>query len=531
VRGEDKTRVRAQVMDRCVGRWSVSAQACERILEDTLHEERKRLETAPDNALSAAQRARYDALQGVLIRGDAAAQRAALVEVVGAFFDDVVGHFDPRVHALATRLLPVALNGLLRTLSPLRLLDMVVGGSQARLGDQLVLSGHLDDLRALAQRGTIVLTPTHASNLDSVLLGYALHQLGLPPFTYGAGLNLFANPLLGFFMHNLGAYRVDRRKQARLYKDVLKTYAGVSIEQGYHNLFFPGGTRCRSGAVEHKVKLGLLGMGLDAYLHNLRAGRPRPDVFVVPCTLNYQLVLEAETLIRDHLAEQGKSRFIIDDDESTQPKRILDFFTRLFSLESRIHLVIGQPLDVFGNPVTPTGLSLDPRGRVIDRQRYLFIDGVPTSDPQRDAEYTRELGQRITAAWAADTVLQSTQLVSATLWAHLRASNPDLDLYRLLRTGGQGSQVDLVAFYPLLESTLAQCQGLADAGRLRLDPLLRQGDPMAILNDALAHFAVYHTRPALRRRGERLEHVDRHLILYYAHRLRGYDVVPRHVWR
>ena len=36
-----------------------------------------------------------------------------------------------------------------------------------------------------------------------------------------------------------------RRKKAPIYKDVLKQYATVSLELGYHNLFFPGGTRSR----------------------------------------------------------------------------------------------------------------------------------------------------------------------------------------------------------------------------------------------------------------------------------------------
>ena len=47
-------------------------------------------------------------------------------------------------------------------------------------------------------------------------------------------------PCSRFFMHNLGAYRVDRRLKHGLYKDVLKAYSCVLIERGYHSLFFPG---------------------------------------------------------------------------------------------------------------------------------------------------------------------------------------------------------------------------------------------------------------------------------------------------
>ena len=98
--------------------------------------------------------------------------------------------------------------------------------------------------------------PTHLSNLDSVVFGFALERGGLPPATYGAGKNLFTNPVLSYFMHNLGAYRVDRRLRHALYKDVLKAYSCVLIERGFHSLFFPGGTRSRSGGVERRAQAG-----------------------------------------------------------------------------------------------------------------------------------------------------------------------------------------------------------------------------------------------------------------------------------
>ena len=106
-------------------------------------------------------------------------------------------------------------------------------------------------------------------------------------------------------MRNLGAYKVDRKKTATVYKDVLKEYATCSLEMGYHNLFFPGGTRSRSGAVERHLKLGLLGCAVRAYVGRPRAGRPRPEIYLVPVTMNYELVLEAETLIDDHLSRRS----------------------------------------------------------------------------------------------------------------------------------------------------------------------------------------------------------------------------------
>src|SRR5262249_32311575 len=150
-------------------------------------------------------------------------------------------------------------------LSPAQTLRHLPGAFDLRaLDGRVVIEGPVGTVRSLAEKGTIVFVPTHLSNLDSVVFGFALERAGLPPATYGAPKTLFTNPVLSFFMHNLGAYRVDRRLKHGLYKDVLKAYSCVLIERGYHSLFFPGGTRSRSGAVEKKLKLGLAGTGVEA---------------------------------------------------------------------------------------------------------------------------------------------------------------------------------------------------------------------------------------------------------------------------
>ena len=115
---------------------------------------------------------------------------------------------------------------------------------------------------------------------------------------------------------------------------MLKTYSSVMIERGYHSLFFPGGTRSRSGMVESRLKLGLAGTAIEAYARNAIRAEPRRaprPIFFVPVTINYALVLEAETLIDDYLKEAGKARYIIEDDEFSQLDRWLAFFRRLTS--------------------------------------------------------------------------------------------------------------------------------------------------------------------------------------------------------
>ena len=183
--------------------------------------------------------------------------------IVRCYGDAICGTFDDRVYEMVTRTGEPLLGMLLNAVSPKRLLAEFPQRLLS-LDKSIVIQGPVQKLHRLRQRGTLILVPPHVSNMDSIAVGWAMWKMGLPPFLYGAGLNLFDNPMLGFFMRNLGAYTVDRRKQDPLYKRVLKEYATLTLENGYDNIFFPGGTRSRSGALEKKLKLGLLGTGVSA---------------------------------------------------------------------------------------------------------------------------------------------------------------------------------------------------------------------------------------------------------------------------
>ena len=344
---------------------------------------------------------------------------------------DVAGNFDPRVFQLSTRLLPPIVNALLAPRKlftrPKELLSLDA------IADKVIVEGPLEKLRELVRIGTAVYVPTHLSNFDSIVFGYALERAGLPPATYGAGKNLFTNPILSFFMHNLGAYRVDRRIGHSLYKAVLKTYSCVLLERGYHSLFFPGGTRSRSGGVERRLKLGLVGSAFEAYARTLIAGRER-RVFFVPATINYLITLEAETLIADFLSESGKGRFIIEDDESARLGRVAAFMRKLAGMEGSVVVRLSEPMDPFGNAVDERGASFDSRGRAIDPASYVKdIRGHVAVDHARDAQYARELGEEICRSYLKDTVIMATHVVAAACFQRLRKAAPAADLFTVLR--------------------------------------------------------------------------------------------------
>lgn len=525
---QDRERIQVEVVSRVVGRYlsggkGESVAALEGVINDTLYHERRRLEREGNDSRARADRAFYASVQRRLSRVSTSELRGIVEQMAQRFVGEVVGNFDQRVYNLSTQVLPAALSALLSALSPSKLLSL--DALRSGLAQHIVLQGELDHVRRLASCSRLVLVPTHSSNLDSIIIGYAIYLLGLPPMLYGAGINLFTNPLISYFMRNLGAYRVDRRKTTSFYKDILKEYATCSMEMGYHNIFFPGGTRSRDGAVETRLKKGLLGCALQAYVNNLLADRDNPRLCIVPCTLSYKLVLEAETLIDDHLKEVGKSRYIITDDEFSKPRRVLQFMTKLMSLDSRIIVTFSRPLDLFGNFVDEDGRSVDRHGRTIDERRYVLCSGVPVQDAQRDHQYTNEVSEEIAKQYLRDNVVQSTNLVSYALLNLMKRANPGIDPYRLLRTGGNQPSFPMREMHQETDNVLAQLR--AHPSGPRLGEEVARGDVQAIVADGLKHFSIYHSKQAAYRRGDRIFHQDRNLLLFYGNRLRGYGLDRR----
>ena len=492
-------------------------------LNDAAYHETKRLEGSRKPA-DQRDLAEWQRLARSLSRISDADRRKRLTELAERYGWDVAGNFDPRVFQLSTRLLPPIVTALL---APSNFVSMLRTPSQIvsldALADKVLVEGPLDKLRALVKLGTAVYVPTHLSNMDSIVFGYALERAGLPPATYGAGKNLFTNPILSFFMHNLGAYRVDRRIRHNLYKDVLKTYSCVLLERGYHSLFFPGGTRSRSGGVERRLKLGLVGSAMEAYARTLMAHQER-KIFFVPATINYLITLEAETLIADFLSEAGKGRFIIEDDESTRLGRVSAFMKKLLGMRGAVVIRFSEPMDPFGNQVDEHGVSHDRRGRVVDPQSYVKdARGQVSVDHARDGQYTRELGEEICKAYERDTVVMATHLVAAACFAHLRSSAPAADLFTVLRQREAVtiSRDDLAREAVRLRDALL---ALEREDGVRVGDMVRKASGGDIVEAALRAFGGYHTSPVLRSVPEGIVICDTNLLFYYQNRLAGHGL-------
>ena len=141
-----------------------------------------------------------------------------------------------------------------------------------------------------------------------------------------------------------------------------------------------------------------------------------------PATINYLLTLEAETLVDDFLQEEGKHRYIIEDDESTRPGRVAAFMRKLLGLDAGCVIRFGHPLDCFGNEVDEDGVSRDARGHVVDpltlpdRRR-----GPRRVTTPRATRSTRASSARPSStSFRRDTVAMATHLVASCAFEKLR---------------------------------------------------------------------------------------------------------------
>jgi len=400
--------------------------------------------------------------------------------------------------------------------------------NQYSLRDKINIVGEVEMLRSLAQKGTIIMVPTHFSNLDSILIGWVIHELGLPPFIYGAGLNLFNIKIFAYFMNSLGAYKVDRRKKNKIYIETLKSYSRQAIRWGCHSLFFPGGTRSRSGRVEDKLKLGLLGTAMEAqrlnYEESEKSGEPAEKIFVVPVVLNYHFVLEAPSLIRDYLVQEGQERYYIESDEYSTSSKIIKFLFQFFTEGSDISVSFGKPMDMLGNEVDEEGHSLDKHGNYISMREYFCSGGTISRDTQRENEYTRMLGEAILGSFHINNRVFSSHLVAFAAFEMIRQKYPYLDLYNLLRIPEEEQVIPYASFREVFAQLNEEIFRQHREGKVDVAPHLKQ-DIDLVIEHGIDNVGLYHSRrPLLLNKEGDIITQDLNTLYYYHNRMEGYGL-------
>jgi glycerol-3-phosphate O-acyltransferase len=535
VRGEiyrlNERDYRSSIVEETVRRTmkDVSSADPRMLLEETLYLERIRVKKSRASWLTAPYLASRNDRDRLFLSSIQSGMRQSVGledhrELLRSFSDhfasEICGHFEPAVYDLAIRMVPWMFSWLLNAASVKRFMPF---GMSESLQTRLRVVGEVEQLQKLSKKGTILLVPTHLSNIDSLLVGYVIHLMSLPPFCYGAGLNLFSNPALSFSMSRLGAYTVDRQKSSLLYKTALKNYSTSILKRGIHSIFFPAGGRVRSGAIESHLKLGLLGTALQAQLERYQENLPNPEIYIVPMVMSYPFVFEASSLIEDYLETAGKHRFMPNDGGEDVPLiKTLRFFWKLFATRSEMWVRIGRPLDVFGNFVDENGHSMGPNGTRIDPRRLLMTEGEIKAVPQRDREYTGLLGQRISDRYHAENIVLSSHLVAYSLFSALRKNYPSLDLFRFLRLSRAQRAITKERFYEEAEACFKMVKHAADQGRLFLSTSLQCGDVRIWVEDGIRQLGLFHDAKVVRMDEGAVSTDDMNLLYYYRNRLTGY---------
>ena len=451
-----------------------------------------------------------------------------LRSIIHRYSEEIVATFKKSTFLFARRFLTVFFNRLLNTAAGRNMKRIF--GTKHKVYERLLTKGEIEKVRSLITKGTVVIVPTHSSNLDSILIGYAMDTiLGLPSFSYGAGLNLYNTGYTAYFMNRIGAYRVDRRKKNPVYLETLKGMSQLSIERGTNSLFFPGGTRSRSGELENKLKMGLMGTAIQAQrrcFSNVKDNK----VFIVPLVISYHVVLEAKFLIEQHLKQTGKERYMRARDEFYSFRKLLKFGWNFFSQPSEITLSFGKPMDVLGNFVDEDGKSFDRKGRELDVKEYFMSNGEVVEDQQREIEYTKILADRIVERYFKENIVLTSHLVAFAAFLILKKENPNLDLFGVLRLPPEDFVFPIRKMKDVVYQLTNTLTELAKKGKLKISEQIN-ADIERLIEDGVRNLGVYHPEKTLvfNKRGDLISQ-DFKLLFFYHNRLTHYGMENTIVW-
>jgi len=507
------------------------------VIVKTMYNERIRIKEDPWKVDPPNERQFWNRISKKLIkksldRDDPQAKAVAediLHKIIHRYSEEIVGTFQIPTFRFAQRFLTAFFN---------RIFNAAVGKSlrsiwrgRRHLYERLNVMGDVETVRQLFQHGTVIVVPTHSSNLDSILVGYALDQiLGMPSFSYGAGLNLYNFGPAAYFMNRLGAYRVDRRKKNPIYLETLKVMSNLSIQRGVNTLFFPGGTRSRSGELEMDLKMGLLGTAVEAQ-RAMCQQQKKGKVFIVPLVLCYNSVLEAPFLIEQHLRSTGKENYIRLKDEGKSVRGWLRFIWRFFSTTSDITLSIGKPMDVLGNMVNAEGRSFDRFGNELDVQEYFTARNEVNEDRQREEEYTKLLAERIVDRYHIENVVLSSHLIAFAVFEMLLHENPKLDLFGILRLPPDDYLFPFHAVTEVVEQMQARLFQWEEQGKIRLAPEIHR-PAEDIVHDGVKNLGIFHTdKPLILTKEGHIASTNFRVLYFYHNRLQNYDLQKAVQWK
>jgi len=513
--------------------YSESKVTTEEILEKTIYLEKLRSKNNPWKVDPSDDKSYWKDLEREIKTAKEKENKEELLQriverIINRYNEEIVGNFKVKTFKFSRKFLGAFFK---RLLSSSRFSSFKSLKSSSKAATQRIkLHGHVDDLRSLFDYGTVVIVPTHFSNLDSILIGYALDSVvGIPASSYGAGLNLLDNEIVAYFINRLGAYRVDRRKKNPIYLECLKSMAAYQLQKNVNQIFFPGGTRARDGKLEDKLKLGLLGSMVEAQRHAI-VDNTGNKIFIVPLVMSYHFVLEGNSLINQYLRRTGQEKYTKSPSQGKSSGKLWKFLLSLLSKGADIELSFGQPMDVFGHSVNVEGESLDKYGNVIDISGYFKLDGELKTVAQREKVYTKLLGDKIVESYRKYNVVLSSHLVAFAMFRILLAKNSELNLYDVLNIPTSSFVVEQELLDKVIKKMLGRLRQLEKKEKLKLSDTFDLSQ-QEIIDDGIRHLGLYHPQKIVKKTKEGTYVADNFRLLYFYHnRLDSYALEDSVKW-
>ncbi len=464
----------------------------------------------------------WNEIRQIILKSDKCEEESVchfhLKRIITRYVEEIFGDFKISTYKFARVFLTYMFN---RLFNGLFIGSMVNFSKRKSLKDRIQLAGYVDETRELFSKGNVIFLPTHQSNLDSVMIGYAIdYKLGLPAFSYGAGLNLYNYELAAFYMSRLGAYKVDRRKKNSIYFNSLMAFSMFSIKKDVNSIFFPGGTRSRSGEIEVNLKTGLMGSLVEAQYDKIENGNGK--LFIVPVILNYHSVLEAKPLIYSYLRRIGNKKYMARSKHMIQRSKSINLFKsvyNIFTKKSEFVLSLGKPMDVFGNNLKLNGDSLDSTGKVLNIEDYFKREGELVKDTQRDIVYTKFLAKKIAKSYLNYNVVLSSHIVAFGFYQSLLEKLEIEDVFDLMKYNEKEEKIDWSVLTKKIFGLVSVLREMESNEEIILSKEFEQ-DVDQLTKMGIKKLGVYHRENVLRILKDDFVMTDNFgLLYYYANRL------------
>eukprot|EP01117_Protostelium_nocturnum_P019428 TRINITY_DN8428_c0_g1_i3.p1 TRINITY_DN8428_c0_g1~~TRINITY_DN8428_c0_g1_i3.p1 ORF type:complete len:1163 (-),score=522.34 TRINITY_DN8428_c0_g1_i3:54-3542(-) len=247
----------------------------------------------------------------------------------------------------------------------------------------------IDRIRQNLGNGPLLLVPSHRSYVDFLLLSYVLYEYDLPLPHIAAGEDFLSILFVNWVFRNSGAFFMRRSfKHDGLYTAIFTEYVQRLVTDWSPIEFFIEGKRSRTGKSLHP-KFGLLSICMEPFLQN-----KVPDLTIVPVSISYEKVLEAELYSNELLGEQ----------------KIKESFSGLLKARSILKTNFGRVNIIANAPISAKAF--------IEKNVSQKPNFNPYKDEADKKQLTSDLAYAITSSLNQGLTITTTAIVATVVLAH-----------------------------------------------------------------------------------------------------------------